>query len=584
MKTKILLKLFRPYALQIGVLALLGVAGSAFAGIGVGAIIPLFAFVAGKGVDGKISQYFTSVVDLIHLPLTPEYLLAFIFGIFVLRAFTLLLISFTRATIRYDFKYQLIRRLFDKLLTVRWQYYVNQKIGNLYTSLMKDAEECSAYLEALAKFVVSLIGAMVMIIFALLFSTRITVTALVAGVPTLLLFRVFVKRAWRVGEGLMRQEKKISQFLNEHLSGMKTVKASADLERVRHRSLRFFRIWKIFEKKKALLRSIGAFSVEPLGVLFISVTFLLTYRLEEFSIEVFVATIFLIQRAFVHLETTQSSFHQMAEVFPYLVSIADFEATIDSEQEHSASGNKEFVFSHEIEFDNVFMSYGNAAVLSGVRMKLSKGGNYAIVGASGSGKTTIADILIRLVAPTSGAVRIDGVSIEEFSIASVRRNIAYVSQDLFLLNDTINQNIRFYDEHISETHIKDAARKSNIAGFIEGLPNQYDTIIGDRGALLSVGQRQRIVLARALARRPSVLVLDEATSALDNESEKMVHDSIAALKGDTTVLMIAHRLSTVLDCDKVFVLDTGKIVEEGDPRLLLKDKSSHFYHIYHVNP
>ena len=220
--------------------------------------------------------------------------------------------------------------------------------------------------------------------------------------------------------------------------------------------------------------------------------------------------------------------------------------------------------------------------MRGVNFNIKKGEMAGVIGPSGAGKTTIVDILLRLFAPTGGEILIDGKNIGSISIADWRRNVGYVSQDIFLKNDTIRENIIFYGDGVTDGDIDRALKLANIHDFIKSLPKGLETVVGERGVLLSAGQRQRIVLARALARKPKILILDEATSALDNESEKLIKESIDSLKGEITVIVIAHRLSTIMSADKLIALEDGHVVEEGSPQELLKDKSSYFYRVYEI--
>jgi len=161
--------------------------------------------------------------------------------------------------------------------------------------------------------------------------------------------------------------------------------------------------------------------------------------------------------------------------------------------------------------------------------------------------------------------------------------VAYVSQDFFLLQDTIRNNIRFYDESITDDAVWEAAKNAKIDDFIKQSPEGLDTMVGERGILLSAGERQRITIARALARRPEILILDEATSALDNESEAHIKRVIEELKGRLTIIAIAHRLSTIMDSDQLIVLSEGKVVETGTPQELLANTNSYFYKVYSIN-
>jgi subfamily B ATP-binding cassette protein MsbA len=220
----------------------------------------------------------------------------------------------------------------------------------------------------------------------------------------------------------------------------------------------------------------------------------------------------------------------------------------------------------EIEFDHVSFTYPGAErqALNNISFRTSAGQTVALVGASGGGKTTIGALIPRFYKPTSGQIRIDGIDINELTLASLRHNIALVSQDIVLFNDTVQANIAFGSRNAcSREDVIAAAKAANAWDFIEQLPQGLDTTIGEDGAKLSGGQRQRIAIARALLKNAPVLILDEATSALDTESERQVQAALATLMQNRTTLVIAHRLSTIEHADRILVLDQGRIVETG---------------------
>ena len=218
-----------------------------------------------------------------------------------------------------------------------------------------------------------------------------------------------------------------------------------------------------------------------------------------------------------------------------------------------------------LSFDNVSFSYGDEKdkVLNNINFQINKGEILALVGPSGAGKSTLVDLIPRFYDTLSGSIKIDGEDIKELKINSLRSLMGIVTQETFLFDDSVKANIAYGVENISDEKIKDAAIAANAHEFIEELPNGYNTIIGERGVSLSGGQKQRIAIARAIVKNPPILILDEATSSLDSESEKHVQSAIENLMSERTVFVIAHRLSTVHNANKILVLENGQIVQEG---------------------
>ncbi len=227
-------------------------------------------------------------------------------------------------------------------------------------------------------------------------------------------------------------------------------------------------------------------------------------------------------------------------------------------------------FEKEIEFKNVSFSYGSKKVLDDVSFKVEKGKTIALVGPSGGGKSTLANLVPRFYDPDEGEVLIDGISLKEYDYKSIRHQMGIVTQESILFNDTLQNNIAFGLEEKNEDEVIKAAKIANAHEFILQEPEGYQRFIGDRGSKLSGGQKQRITIARALLKNPSILILDEATSALDSESEMLVQDAINKLMKSRTSIVIAHRLSTIQNADEILVINEGKIVERGAHSELMK--------------
>ena len=233
-------------------------------------------------------------------------------------------------------------------------------------------------------------------------------------------------------------------------------------------------------------------------------------------------------------------------------------------------------FNNTIEYKNVSFKYDKDLVLRDVSFKIEKGKTVALVGASGGGKSTLADLLPRFYDPIQGSISIDGVAINKATVKSVRNLMGIVTQQSILFNDTIHNNIAFGAENVTEAEVIEAAKIANAHDFISQFPDGYQSNIGDGGGKLSGGQKQRISIARAILKNPPILILDEATSALDTESEQLVQTALNNLMRNRTSLVIAHRLSTIQSADKILVMDKGDIAEEGTHNELLELKGIYY--------
>ena len=222
-----------------------------------------------------------------------------------------------------------------------------------------------------------------------------------------------------------------------------------------------------------------------------------------------------------------------------------------------------------ITFEDVSFSYGEEPILSEVSLEVGAGERVAFVGSSGAGKTTLVNLVPRFYDVTAGSIRVGDLDVRDLTLQSLRGAIGLVTQETFLFNDTVANNISYGFQDATRDSIEDAARRAHAHEFILEMSDGYDTVIGERGVRLSGGQRQRLAIARAILRNPPILILDEATSALDTESERMVQAALDELMTGRTVLAIAHRLSTISNCDRIVVLDKGRIIERGSHEELL---------------
>lgn len=583
-------KRFSSYWPYLAVLFVVGLISSFLGGLGIGMVIPLLSFLSGSpdGPTDAISQYILRALSFFSIEPTLTSLLVVLTSLFFVRALLLILFNFVRAHLVYRYKVDILDVLFRGLYHWRWEHLVRMKAGNLQNLFLRDVDKSSDLLRAIPDFFFFVSNVLIFLWFAFIISPLLTFFTAVGGVIAIFVFQPMTRglRA-KVGE-LAGKNRKVTQFIIEQAIGMKAMKTSGDPKEVTEGAHTLFDEWRNVERIVSTYTNIYKHSIEPMIVVFIAGVLWMSYDTPGFSIEAFAAIIFLIQRIFLQIRGSQIVMSGFAESIPYLYDVARREKEFRDGQENVHPGD-EFPVEKTVLFEDVSLSYSRKRTeekrpaVSHVSFRIREGEVVALVGPSGSGKTSLVDMLLRLFEPTSGRIMIGGKDIRTLDLFSFRTNVGYVPQDSFLLNTSIEENIRFFNREITDERVFEAARQANIYDFVMTLPQGFKTSVGDRGVMLSGGQRQRIALARVLARRPTILILDEATSALDSESEVKIQEAIQALHGKVTIFIIAHQFSMVRNAERVIVLEDGRIVEEGSPHELLERSESRFSGMYNKN-
>ncbi len=580
---RLLRRAYGGYQKQIAALVGFGFLGGILEGIGINAIIPLLTFIlktdeeATDPITGAMRVFF----DFLGIDFAPKYLLIFIVLLMLGRSLVLFFLYYIQIQITTHYEARTRARLYSAVLRSSWPNLLKQQMGHLETWLMVDTPACVAILKNISSSIMLVTSLVMYLIVAFNISPAIMLTTLALGILVLFAFRPITHRVRILSAERAVSNSTMAHRVSESVSGLKTIKATGVEEGIVRATQ------EIFERIRALSMRVNLFYhftglvIPPLGVVYIAIVFAIAFRTDFITLSALPAAVYLIYRIAIYVQQLQSAIQNINEQAPHLQRILQFTEDAESHAEVQV-GTKPFVFTNEMRLDTLSFSYNPAQrVLSDISFSIPRGSFTGLIGPSGAGKTTVVDILLRLLTPDSGMLSVDGVDAREIDLNAWRAKIAYVSQDFFIVNDTIRNNIAFYTS-MPDEDIMHAAKMAHIDEMITHSENGLDTVVGDRGMTLSAGQRQRLVIARALAHKPEILILDEATSALDAESEAHIKGIIEGLKGKITIIAIAHRLSTIMDADTLIALESGKVVEQGSPEKLLKDKDSYFYKVYSI--
>ena len=510
-----------------------------------------------------------------------------IFGVFLFKNIFLYIKNILVSYVQFSLIVRIRNMLYGHIHTLSMSYFNRKKSGELTSIMMNDVNVMQdAFTTTFQKLLVEPLN-------ILFFGTILFIIDWKLSFVALLTLPLAGFLYVSVGVSIRRKSKRIQEkiasimhILTEVLYSIRVIKAFVtkryEIQKFEKEGSRYFHL--LFRRAKLdnLATPINEIIGVLIGVVLLWYGGMQVIQTETLTSEDFLRFILVLFAMLAPIKTLgavnitiQNSLAAAERVFNILDSKPDINDKPDAKEIES--------FSEEIRFDNVSFDYGeeSAPVLKNVSFSISKGSVVALVGASGAGKSTIADLIPRFYDTTSGYVKIDGEDIREIKLESLRRMMGIVSQEIILFNDTVKQNIAYGQEEIKDSNIISAAKAANAMGFIEELPNGLDTIIGERGVKISGGQKQRLSIARAIIKNPPLLILDEATSSLDTESEKLVQEAIEKLMKDRTVLVIAHRLSTVKNADNIIVLEQGKIIEKGN-HVELIDKKGKYSELYAV--
>ncbi len=469
-------------------------------------------------------------------------------------------------------------RIFDQLESVKLSFYATVNPGTLISTIRGEVNQVQQAFIILSTFVVHGAKVLAYLVSMLVLSWQLFLVAVLVFSLISVGLTSLTARVRQASFAVPNANKAFTAGALSFINGIRTVHASGtqEFERQRYyaKSNEIHRAQMNLTRLSSMVRPL----IEGLGVTLLVGMVVVSFGLLISTGQMRAAE--LLTFLFVLIRTTPLISALNGTRVGFISSQGALAAVTDllrsDDKPYFTDGHIEFQkLRHSIDLDAVDFCYNpDEPVLHNITLSIKQGETTALVGASGAGKTTLVDLIPRFYDPTRGRILIDGVDLGDLRINSLRQRMAIVSQDTFIFNETVQENIMYGVSHATQKDVIEAAKASNALEFIRDLPEGFDTQLGERGVRLSGGQRQRIAIARAILRNPDILILDEATSALDSITERLIQESLEKLARGRTVIAIAHRLSTISSADKVVVLEKGRIVEQGSYQSLIQERGA----------
>jgi ATP-binding cassette, subfamily C, bacterial len=567
---------------KLAYVLLLAVCVTLTEGVGLLMLVPLLQVVGldmGGGAVGRIGGLISSIFETVGAQPTLTLVLGLYILVIGVRAFASSWQTVAAAAMAHEFKVNLRQRLYRAIVNTDWLFFSRSRSSDFTHALTAECDRVGRATRQLLRLIPEVGVAAVYVLVAVFLSPTVSALAFVSAAGLMLLLRGKMQ-ATRAGmKEASRATKGLYAAANEQLSGTKTIKSFGAEERNVAIFSRFTE--RIAQMYIDAVRH-GAAAQRWLNIGMVLVLSLIVYV----SIEILATPasqllllLYLFAMITRMLTRVQTHYHEFIVESPAFTTVTEMEARCEAAAEPEPAHSEDIELREAARLEGVSFAYqdsGEPLVISDLDLTIQAGKTTAIVGPSGAGKSTIADLVMGLIRPDEGWVLVDERPLRAEQRRAWRSKIGYVPQDTFLFHDTVRENLLWARPDASDGEIREALRLAAAEDFVSRLPEGMETVLGDRGVRLSGGERQRLALARALLRKPSLLILDEATSNLDSENERRIQSAIEKLHGSMTILIITHRLFTTRSADVIYVLEQGRLVESGDIDTLVARKQGRF--------
>ncbi|WP_297511872.1 ABC transporter ATP-binding protein [Flavobacterium sp.] len=540
--------------------------------------IPLFQIASGEDT-GSVSQktsYFIRFFEWIGLQPNVNSVLLLMIFFFSLKALFRYVDVFYRVLATSYFIKRIRHRLLEAIANVEYAKFVTLNYGTIQNTVTGEILNVNNAFAQYISVIQNLIFVFVYLLLSFLTNPKFTLIVIVGGWLSRWVFKSLYKSSETLSLKITHQNNELSGLVLQKTGNYKYLKSTALLARY---------LSKINDKVNAIEKQVvvlGKNSAkvmafrEPIIVLFLVLAIFIQMNILGGKFNAIIVILLFFYRAFGSLMSVQQSWTAFLK---YVGSVNHYESFLDELKTNAEStqGNSFQSFEKSVSLSNVSFAYQNGkSILNAVNLTIPKNNSIAIVGKSGSGKTTLVNLICGLLKPSTGEIVVDGQPLRTINLASFRQKIGFIAQETVVFNDTLFNNVTFWDEK-NEYNVKrfnEAIKKVDLEAFMQRSENGADTILGDSGVVMSGGQRQRLSIARELYKNIEILILDEATSALDSQTEKFIQESIENLKGQLTIIIIAHRLSTIKHADTIVLLKDGEVEASGNYQELLQKSAT----------